>query len=354
VGLCTCIIPLKKNQNNNNVRRKKAKPKPRPKKPIGLGNQLIKYRETPYAYTAQLQTGVQLSSTNNNVIRVKGLEHLRSVWFMYGYDSNVDAAIPINPLFWTGTRAANFCDLFCNFKLRKLILHYVPFCSTAVSGQITFGTRWGYGLDDGDTLTTLMSSPGGLLSSIREPFSTNIPLAPLIQNSYYTSPNQGADSIPGYLMWVIYSGLTADTRYGDMLIEYDIEYFNPKLDAHFHHITSRATDDRAFTAAQCTAVGDRRPYVWDNAGALSYDAVGVTVLEDTGNDYSTWKLAKGVFYYLVDMHMVDATQWGIARRYWGIAKTIGGTLLSSLDNAAPHTLTMLTDIWGAVAPWWED
>jgi hypothetical protein len=342
-----CIFPLKKTTNNN-------KPKGKGKAAItkaGGRAGFVRSQTTPAAFNTSVKTGFRLSHTNDGNLRMAGVEHLRVATFHYGYNVNVDGAFPINPLFWVGCRVAAMADLFCNWKLHKLVLHYIPTVATSQDGTVSVGTRWGFGLDDGTEYIMLLSSPGGMMFNVREPMSCTIPLAPMIQNGYYTAPVAGVDSIPGTVYFRADCSGTSNVTLGNWLIEYDISLFNAKLDTKYLHTNGRNTADHAFTAAQCTAIGDARPYVMDYGAAQTNESVAFTLLEDYNAGWSNWNLIKGAMYFLIDMNTVDATQWAVARRYFGIAKTIGGALLSSLDNAAPHTLTMFSDVWTSAASW---
>jgi hypothetical protein len=173
-------------------------------------------------------------------IRVKGQDWLgRIVASASETPGYVYLEIYINPLEFAGTRLSLFAQLYDKFRFGLLKFHFVPAGSTQTRGAVIMA----YDRDISDTTPPLgdngvrqfLSMMDAQSSPIWGPCTATCPLSHP-EEGLWCNPVAGGDdrlSYQGqlYVACMEPSGLTPGFSLGDIFMEYDVEFFDPQLDA---------------------------------------------------------------------------------------------------------------------------
>jgi len=144
--------------------------------------------------------------------------------------SGIYAIIPINPLYWQGTRAKNMALQFQYYNPINISLEYVPTVSKFQKGTITIGCISNQIVNFNSIQNTLISSTSGESFSCSEFFRKPIALNSLLQQKkLLLSSDVSKESIPFYIV-IHLSGVTDNNVLiapGSFYINYNIKFFNP-------------------------------------------------------------------------------------------------------------------------------
>jgi len=144
--------------------------------------------------------------------------------------SGIYAMIPINPLYWQGTRAKNMALQFQYYDPINISLEYVPTVSKFQKGTITIGCISNQIVNINSIQNTLISSTSGESFSCSEFFRKPIALNSLLQQKkLLLSSDVSKESIPFYIV-VHLSGVTDNgvlIAPGSFYINYNIKFYNP-------------------------------------------------------------------------------------------------------------------------------
>lgn len=144
--------------------------------------------------------------------------------------SGIYAIIPINPLYWQGTRAKNMAIQFQYYNPINISIEYVPTVSKFQKGTITIGCISNQIVNFNSIQNTLISSTSGESFSCSEFFRKTIALSSLLQQKkLLLSSDVSKESIPFYIV-VHLSGVTDNNVLiapGSFYINYNIKFFNP-------------------------------------------------------------------------------------------------------------------------------
>jgi len=145
-------------------------------------------------------------------------------------NSGIYAIIPINPLYWQGTRAKNMALQFQYYNPINISLEYVPTVSKFQQGTITIGCISNQIVNFSSIQNTLISSTSGESFSCSEFFRKPIALNSLLQQKkLLLSSDVSKESIPFYIV-IHLSGVINDNKLiapGSFYINYNIRFFNP-------------------------------------------------------------------------------------------------------------------------------
>lgn len=154
-------------------------------------------------------------STNNNLVN---------------QDSGVYCIIPINPLYWQGTRIKNMAIQYQYYLPKTLSIEYIPTVSKFQAGTVTIGCITGQIINQDSIQQTLISSTSGESFSCSEYFKKNIALNSLLQQKkLLLSPVVDKETVPFYII-VYLSGVTQNgviISPGSIYMNYSFEFFNP-------------------------------------------------------------------------------------------------------------------------------
>jgi len=216
--------------------------------------------------------------------------------------------IYINPLEIAGTRLSLFAQLYDKFLFGLLKFHFVPAGSTQTRGTIIMA----YDRDISDTTPPLGDNGVRQFISMMDAVSTPIwapatavcPLSHPAGDGLWTNPVAGGDdrlSYQGqlYVACMEPSSLTAGQSLGDIFMEYDVEFYDPQLDA-----TSPAAINYTTGYGGAGATTDAlRAFVPGTLGTVNSGTVGLypKLLQD---GRSALQLAQGVYRLL---NLTDAT-----------------------------------------------
>lgn len=144
--------------------------------------------------------------------------------------SGVYAIIPINPLYWQGTRIKNMALQYQYFIPKNLSIEYVPTVSKFQQGTITIGCITKQIINQNTIQQTLVSSTSGETFSCSEYFNKNIALTSLLQQKkLLLSSDITKESVPFYIVVLLNGVLSEDSLIapGSIYFNYNIHFFNP-------------------------------------------------------------------------------------------------------------------------------
>jgi len=145
-------------------------------------------------------------------------------------NSGIYAIVPINPLYWQGTRAKNMALQFQYYNPINISIEYVPTVSKFQKGTITIGCISNQIVNFASIQNTLISSTSGESFSCSEFFRKQIALNSLLQQKkLLLSADISKESVPFYIV-IHLSGVTEENRLiapGSFYINYNIKFFNP-------------------------------------------------------------------------------------------------------------------------------
>lgn len=144
--------------------------------------------------------------------------------------SGIFAIIPINPLYWQGTRAKNMALQYQYYTPNNISIEYVPSVSKFQRGTITIGCISNQIVNSSTIQNVLVSSTSGETFSCCEFFRKQIALNSLLQQrKLLLSAEINKESVPFYI--VIYlSGIVDNNKLiapGSFYINYNIKFYNP-------------------------------------------------------------------------------------------------------------------------------
>lgn len=220
-----------KNNNNNN----------KPNQNIRRNRRVTSFRYNRLGNFRNNQNVIKVNKPKNVIQRNFNLNNKNSI--IRGKDliipadnelviqtSGIYAIIPINPLYWQGTRAKNMALQYQYFTPINISLEYVPSVSKFQKGTITIGCISNQIVNFNTIQNVLVSSTSGESFSCSEFFRKQIALNSLLQQKkLLLSSNITKESVPFYI--VIYlSGITENNKLiapGSFYINYNIKFFNP-------------------------------------------------------------------------------------------------------------------------------
>jgi hypothetical protein len=144
--------------------------------------------------------------------------------------SGLYAIIPINPLYWQGTRLKNMALQYQYFTPKQLSIEYVPTVSKFQAGNITIGCISKSIVNQSTIQQTLVSSTSGETFSCSEYFIKNIALNSLLQQKkLLLSSSITKESVPFYIVIYLSGVLDQDKLIapGSFYFNYSVEFFNP-------------------------------------------------------------------------------------------------------------------------------
>lgn len=145
-------------------------------------------------------------------------------------ESGIYAIIPINPLYWQGTRIKNMALQYQYFIPKNLSIEYVPTVSKFQQGTITIGCITKQIINQSTIQQTLVSSTSGETFSCSEYFNKNIALTSLLQQKkLLLSSDITKESVPFYIVILLNGVLLDDILIapGSIYFNYNIHFFNP-------------------------------------------------------------------------------------------------------------------------------
>lgn len=173
----------------------------------------------------------RFSNQNNKNSRIKGKDLIiQADNNLVNQTSGIFAIIPINPLYWQGTRIKNMALQYQYYLPRNISLEYVPNVSKFQSGTITIGCITKQIVNQSTIQQTLISSTSGESFSCSEFFRKTIALNSLLQQKkLLLSSDISKESVPFYII-IYLSGILVNNKLiapGTFYFNYDIEFFNP-------------------------------------------------------------------------------------------------------------------------------
>lgn len=168
-------------------------------------------------------------NSKNSIIKGKDLV-ISTNNQLVNQNSGVYCIIPINPLYWQGTRIKNMALQYQYYIPKNLSIEYVPTVSKFQPGTVTIGCISTQIINQETIQQTLISSTSGESFSCSEFFKKNIAINSLLQQKkLLLSSSVDKESVPFYI--VIYlSGVIADNQIispGSIYLNYNFEFFNP-------------------------------------------------------------------------------------------------------------------------------
>lgn len=237
-----------------------------------------------------------------------------------------------------------------NFRFLKFNLRYVPYVAATQAGMGVLTVLTGSTPKESVSFSSLASYAKAHVFSVREPTPWFDMLPIVTQQYYHMSPRHGVDSVPFHIVGKCDTGATVTTTMGQIWADYKIEFVNHIVTPDCSPCTAKHVTNLTFNAAQ-PAAGDTTYYVHDYGTAQSTPPTAVSILEDYNSVEHSFDLIKGMEYFLVDMNSVDQATWATAKRYYGIAKEVGGALMTHHDPASTGTMALLTEVYKAAENW---
>jgi hypothetical protein len=168
-------------------------------------------------------------NNKNSIIRGKDLV-ISTNNQLVNQTSGIYCIIPINPLYWQGTRVKNMALQYQYYTPKSLSIEYVPTVSKFQPGTVTIGCISTQIINQETIQQTLISSTSGESFSCSEFFKKNIAINSLLQQKkLLLSSNVDKESVPFYIV-VYLSGVIADNQIispGSIYLNYSFEFFNP-------------------------------------------------------------------------------------------------------------------------------
>jgi hypothetical protein len=168
-------------------------------------------------------------NNKNSIIRGKDLV-IATNNQLVNQNSGIYCIIPINPLYWQGTRIKNMALQYQYYIPRSLSIEYVPTVSKFQPGTVTIGCISNQIINQDSIQQTLISSTSGESFSCSEYFNKNIALNSLLQQKkLLLSPIINKESVPFYIV-VYLSGVISNDQLispGSVYLNYNFEFFNP-------------------------------------------------------------------------------------------------------------------------------
>jgi hypothetical protein len=203
-----------------------------------------------------------------------------------------------------GGRAAALATLYQFYRFKKILFKYVPSCPTETGGSLgmsyrTEQTLGRFATPGINTVRTLASAESYVATTLWNP--TQLEVIPSSMYKWYRcSPGQDApldtQGIFALVAAATFDTETAETTYGQIYIEYEIEFANPMLvanllDANVGYITFSVPTDPGGSGMRA-----KRPVIMlgavvpgfpstSSAVSYSYDIVYECVVQSNGN---TW------------------------------------------------------------------
>lgn len=175
-------------------------------------------------------------NNKNSIIRGKDLI-ISTNNELVNQNSGVYAIIPINPLYWQGTRIKNMALQYQYYIPKTLSIEYVPTVSKFQPGTITIGCISNQIINQETIQQTLISSTSGESFSCSEFYKKNIALGSLLQQKkLLLSSDINKESVPFYIV-VYLNGVIVDGSLiapGSIYVNYSFEFFNPITETLFY------------------------------------------------------------------------------------------------------------------------
>lgn len=228
------------NQNQRNIKNNRARTIRN--NPISFNSNLNRRNRTQYRRNQNINQNVIKVNKPKNVIQrnfnqnsknsiIKGKDLIIATNnSLVNQQSGIYAIIPINPLYWQGTRIKNMALQYQYFIPKNLSIEYVPTVSKFQQGTITIGCITKQIINQSTIQQTLVSSTSGETFSCSEYFNKNIALNSLLQQKkLLLSSDITKESVPFYIV-ILLNGVLSENQLiapGSIYFNYNIHFFNP-------------------------------------------------------------------------------------------------------------------------------
>lgn len=157
---------------------------------------------------------------------------VKEVFPVYYHPSEtLDFALPFSPTKWAGTRTATLLSTFSSYRPRRCIIRWQTAVGTTTNGNIAIGTTFqgsSFNLTTRPTAyQALPASNGGISTSIYRNTWKGVTLSSSLGANLYANFNVDPDDVPFWILAVAETGLDANTKLGDLVVEAVLSVHNP-------------------------------------------------------------------------------------------------------------------------------
>nr|UCS96361.1 MAG: putative protein [Riboviria sp.] len=234
------LAPARQRSNN--------KPKRRPGKRGGRAGRGWT-RALPASYATHVKSSFRIRRVGDGV-RVVGSDLVTplpaTITTLSGTQDLLFSVITANPLYWTGTRIAQFGAAYMNYRPISLVFRYIPQVAVTQAGTVVMGTLWNGASPSGDLQQTLLTSNGGSMINCYVPANTRVKLGSNLQQNLFTCCGDLNPDTSPFLFVAIARGCTSGSDQvvpGYFYVDYVYDFKNPIGQAW----TYRRTDQTAFS-----------------------------------------------------------------------------------------------------------
>lgn len=182
-------------------------------------------RALPAAYAAHVQPRFSMR-TRGDGVRISGCDLVYPIAkTVVTDDKSIFSVIPCNPSYWKGTRIAQVCPAYMNYRPLAMTFSYIPQVAVTQQGTVFMGTLWNASSPADDIQQSLFTSNGGCMTQCYVPCDTRIKLGSNLQQNLFTT---FGDINPDTSPFIFLAGVAgASVVPGYFYVSYTFDFKNP-------------------------------------------------------------------------------------------------------------------------------